>query len=760
MEKDLINNKNWTSCDNGKAKVYRLVVHKSDSITRKSIRQFQSGDVKAFQRQVEIDKSSDANYNYGHTWAIKANPDPFTEYSVSSVDTSTTYSNFCEIPNEVDTAKKLILNVDNTSSDRFKIISDAPDPTENSLPIKSDYAYKIEYDESSDEYKVIQNYRIDFLYTDDENRFRAEYVQMNSKFMIAKLEQTASSATSLSYFRVFLRGIGKNSFLYSKRLSDVIDDYDQLVNFVPADDTLQTDQWYEDFKFDVQVNSYGSKMLLKVYRERMTDNENMDVLDYSRHYLMEWNDCKNKFEVLDFLDTSKASRIQKDVPNFDDTNYHEQERHYNAKAKHIHEEIHDIEFEYILTPNDDILIYSKYKTEYKSRIETNYQSSQTCDKKWYINHTLKDNNFHKYFFNTDTNKLEKTSEKTDLLPFPDMTETGELGGSTPSWNGWPQDFFVSEFNYFGKSNPFYFFKNVKSSISNMTMIHHDKEHLIVGLDVMKPWKRTTHRLTSSGCGSSTMTSEIDLIDRYIIKYKLNESGVFQIESKSNAEDYSVLPENSYVSKREKHIIDARYVNKNILLIKNYNMQIPHYNFNKYGLYKKSISYLDIEDWFQAQSYNLQYGGNISNAPTGVGNGTQDDADAFYGFRLIDMASEIMTFRELTGLTELVKELVKEKECLVDFKCTNDDIFLIIAKFILEDGEIYITDGRLEILKTTDFNSFNTKQTINFFDLSPTEKNTKYKLYGHGEFDWNDELFVIDNFTLNDYLNIKQGLLLS
>ena len=46
------------------------------------------------------------------------------------------------------------------------------------------------------------------------------------------------------------------------------------------------------------------------------------------------------------------------------------------------------------------------------------------------------------------------------------------------------------------------------------------------------------------------------------------------------------------------------------------MQIPHYNFNKYGLYKKSISYLDIEDWFQAQEYNLQYGGDISDAPTG------------------------------------------------------------------------------------------------------------------------------------------------
>ena len=431
MEKDFLNSENWKKCGDNKPKAFRLKVHKSDCGVRWSIRKFQSGEQPVFYGLAELENSSDKNYNYGHKWSIKEKPDAFTYFrpDVNPIDSSTMYENHCEIGDNVDVGKKLVLNVDNTSNDRFKIISDFPDPDATKLPSSNfDYAYKLKYNETTQQYNVTHNYRIDFHGTN--TQYRVVDVQLNSKFMIVKLEE----ATSLEDYMVYVRGLDKDSFVYAKSLKDVIDDYEETINFMPAEDTLSENEVYEPFEYDLQVNSYGTKILLKVYRAKITNGLANSRVEFSRHYLMEWNDCKHKFEALDFLDSSKINRIEKDVSNYDSTNYVKMEDNYNANARRYHQESHILNFEYILTPNDDILVYSNYQISYRTEIQSYVIG---CHAGWDILHNLHDNNFHKYSFNEETNKLEKISERTELLPFPDMDETGNMAGTTTSaWNAW------------------------------------------------------------------------------------------------------------------------------------------------------------------------------------------------------------------------------------------------------------------------------------------------------------------------------------
>jgi hypothetical protein len=753
MEKDLLNSENWKKCGDNKPKAFRLKVHKSDCNVRKELRDFQSGDSKILYGLAEIENSSEKNYNYGHKWAIKEKPDSFTYFrpDVNPIDSSTMYENHCEIGDNVDVNKKLVLNVNNTSGDRFKIIPDFPDPDATKLPSSNfDYAYKLKYNETTHQYNVTHNYRIDFHGTN--TQYRVVDVQLNSKFMIVKLEE----ATSLADYMVYVRGLDKDSFVYAKSLKDVIEDYEETINFMPAEDTLNGNEVYEPFEYDLQVNSYGTKILLKVHRAKITNGQANSRVEFSRHYLMEWNDCKHKFEVLDFLDTSKANRIQKDVPNYDSTNYVEMNDAYNANARRKHLESHVIDFEYILTPTDDILIYSKYSTSYSTSIET---FNLSCDGTWGIGHKLSDNNFHKYSFNEETHKLEKISERTDLLPFPDMNETGMMAGTTTSsWNAWPQIYWNSDYSYFGNSNPFYYFGEAKSGIQFANIIHFDKDHLILDLEIIKPWKNIHHSYSKKlgeSCSrpSSTSTPDGELIDRYIIKYKVNELGKYEIVSKSNVNDYHTQTSNIHLKFSE--IVHSRYINENKLLVKNYrrrNQDWWEYR-NSDTLNKRLNSHLIIESWYDQQIYNISYGMNVDPLPSGTEN--------IYSWRVVDMSSDTMEFQDLTWLTENVTELVGENEHLMNYTCNGNDILFLIAKFEINDGNVLVTNTRLEIYTTTDYVSFAKKQTINYSDLYPTDRNNNQDLLGNKiPLDYGNILNVIDNMMIKNYMNINQDIILT
>ena len=752
MEKDFLNSENWKKCGDNKPKAFRLKVHKSDCVVRRSIRKFQSGEELGFYGLAELENSSDKNYNYGHKWSIKEKPDAFTYFrpDINPIDSSM-YENHCEIGDNVDVGKKLVLNVDNTSSERFKIISDFPDPDATKLPSSNfDYAYKLKYNETTQQYNVTHNYRIDFHGTF--TQYRVVDVQLNSKFMIVKLEE----ATSLADYMVYVRGLDKDSFVYAKSLKDVIEDYEEIVNFMPAEDTLNNNEVYEPFEYDLQVNSYGTKILLKVYRAKITNGQANSRVEFSRHYLMDWNNCKNKFEVLDFLDTSKANRIQKDVPNYDSTNYLEMVDSYNANAKRRHSESHIINFEYILTPTDDILIYSKYSTSYSTSIET---FNLSCDGTWGIGHKLSDNNFHKYSFNEETNKLEKISERTDLLPFPDMNETGYMAGTTTSaWNAWPQTYWNSDYSYFGHSNPFYYFGEVKSGIQFANIIHFDKDHLILDLEIIKPWKKIHHSYSkklgeSCTTPSSTSTHDGELIDRYIIKYKVNELGKYEIVSKSNVNDYHTQTSNIHLKFSE--IVHGRYINENKLLVKNHRRSSQDWleYRNSDTLNKRLNSHLIIESWYDQQIYNISYGMNVDPLPSGTEN--------IYSWRVVDMSSDTMEFQDLTGLTENVIELVGENEHLMNYTCNGNDILFLIAKFEINDGNVLVTNTRLEIYTTTDYVSFTKKQTINYSDLYPTDRNNSQDLLGNKiPLDYGNILNVIDNMIIKNYMNVNQDIILT
>ncbi len=752
MEKDFLNSENWKKCVDNKPKAYRLKVHKSDCNVRKQLRDFQSGDSKVLYGLAEIENSSEKNYNYGHKWAIKEKPDSFTYFrpDISPIN-STMYGDYCEIGDTVDVNKKLVLDINNTSNSRFKIISDFPDPDSTKLPSSNfDYAYKLKYDEGTQQYNVTHNYRIDFHGTNIQ--YRVVDVQLNSKFMIVKLEEP----TSLEDYMVYVRGLDKDSFVYAKSLKDVIEDYEETINFMPAEDTLNENEVYEPFEYDLQVNSYGTKILLKVYRAKITNGQASSRVEFSRHYLMDWNNCNHKFEVLDFLDSTKNNRIEKDVSNFDSTNYVKMQDDYNANARRFHQESHILNFEYILTPNDDILVYSDYQIKYDTQINSYVPG---CIAGWEIKHSLHDNNFHKYSLNKETNKLEKISERTELLPYPDMEETGNMAGTTTSaWGAWPQTYWNSDYSYFGHSNPFYYFGEVNSGIKFVNIIHFDKEHLILDLEIIKPWKKIHHAFeTSSGAtcsyDKSNHTSENDYVDKYIIKYKLTDTGKYEIVSKSDVSDYNLETENEYYRRLE--IINGKSIDENNLLICNYQTPTTYWYTYKSGNInnKKLLSHDVIESWYDMQIYNLNYGGDVDPVPNGT--------DEINGFRKIDMSSETMVFQDLNELTELVKEIVGENESLLNYTCNGGDILFLISKFVLSDNKVVVTDTRLEIYTTTDFVSFDKKQTLNYSNLYPTERNSEYDLAGNKiPLDYDNILNVIDNMEIKNYMDVNQDIILT
>ena len=751
MEKDFLNSENWKTCSNGKLKVYRMRVHKSNTQIRSQLRAAQRGDIGAVKLLADIEHSTDKNYNYGHGWAIKKSPDPYTTYSQYGTDQSTIYSNFCTLDGDIDVDKKMLLSIDNIqSNNRFKIVSDISNPDTKRMPnSKFDYTYTLQFNESSGEYTISSHHRVEFTDTSD-NKFLAENVQICKKYMIVTREEP----TTLNDFVVYVRGIEKNKFLYSKPLSSLIDDYDNVVNFMPDEGTLADDQSYGQHSFDVQVNTYGETILLRVGRVRYTDDSNNTTLQYSRHYLMTWDDCKNKFVSLDFLNSEKTHRINKDIPNYDNSPYYRLERAYNANASHVHEESHYATFQYILTPTDDILIFSQYNIEYHTDIQT-YNGS--CNTNWTIGHRKDTSNFHKYVYNAESKTLEKTAEKTALLPFPEMNTSGGFGGATfKKWGSWPGTYWNTGFHYLNKpKNPLYYFgQKVNAEICEATVIHFDPEYLILELTIQKPWLKTEHGIsdceTSFNEGKATQISE--LRKKYLVKYKLNETNVFEITSVSDPEQYQ------YVSNMNEYST-AKFKSKDTLILRTHSSSAPtilsnFYNNNRNQLLFKDRPILDlISSWYYMVGYSLQYNMDIDPPPSGVN-------DQLLGFRQVDMSGSEMTFTELTSLTELVNSIVGENEVLISYECDQGNILLSIMRLISNEGNVIVDNSRIVVVQSDDQFTYSVKQVINYLDIYPTERNASGKLYSGDYFEVDSVLRQINNTLCKNFNDIKEGIILT
>ena len=73
----------------------------------------------------------------------------------------------------------------------------------------------------------------------------------------------------------------------------------------------------------------------------------------------------------------------------------------------------------------------------------------------------------------------------------------------------------------------------------------------------------------------------------------------------------------------------------------------------------------------------------------------------------------------------------------------------------------VTNTRLEIYTTTDYVSFTKKQTINYSELYPTDRNSGYDLAGNKiPLDYDNILNVIDNMEIKKYMNVNQDIILT